>query len=502
MMFENMEYVLGYVYEQMVGRNVVLLFAISLCATYGLWKRRRADLPPGPWGLPYFGMVPYFFLVEWLFGLQRREILENFGAKYGKIFSFTAFGRLVVVLNDGQTIKEVYQLQELNDRPKLKINNQSLGQGVAFANGDCWKEQRRFTIKTLDRLDAGKAIHEEKLSEEAIALLGAIEALDGKAFDPKHHMMICVSNIITSMLYSRRHEYNDAEYRDYLDMIEDITYLMGTAGAMPTTPILKHLPQGKRLRDNIIAERLYMKRIVRERQASHDPLGDPRDFTDAYLSEIPNEELTHLSHGNLTHTLIQIFSAGTANISTTLRWALLYMIANPDVQARVQEELDRVVGQDRMPKLSDEASLPYTQATLLELQRMSTVAPFGLAHMSSADAKYRGYTIPAHTVVIPNMWAIHYNPKMWEEPFKFNPGRFLDEQDKVKGAERVVSFSAGNRVCIGRHLSRMEMYTFLTHLLHKFSFRKADSSPPLSFKGSGGFARVPDQYFLHAVKRF
>ncbi len=209
--------------------------------------------------------------------------------------------------------------------------------GVAFASGDCWKEQRRFTIKTLECLGAGKPTHEEKLSKEAKVMLDEIAAQDGKAFDPKYYMMICVSNIISSLLYSKRHDYNDAEYRSFLDMIAEITHLMGTAGAMPTTPILKHLklPQGKRLGDMVVSEMRYMKRIMRERQTSHDPSGDPRDFTDAYLTEIPNEALIHLCCGNLPHTLIHVFSAGTENISTTLRWALLYMIAYPDVQARV-----------------------------------------------------------------------------------------------------------------------------------------------------------------------
>ena len=222
---------------------------------------------------------------------------------------------------------------------------------------------------------------------------------------------------------------------------------MGTAGAMHSAPILNHfkLPSKLRLGKMVVTELKYMKRIIKEYQTGLDP-DNPRDFTDAYLNEIQNSNQSHICDGNLPDTLIHLFSAGTENISTTLRWALLYMIANPDIQAKVQEEMDRVVGRDRMPQLSDEASLPYTGATLLELQRMSSVAPLGVAHMSTNDVNIQGYTIPARTTVIPNTWAIHYNPKVWKEPAKFNPERFLDKQRKVTGGEGIVSFSAGKQI--------------------------------------------------------
>ncbi|XP_022085314.1 cytochrome P450 2J5-like [Acanthaster planci] len=501
-----MESTLQYIFEQMLNRNVAVLLAMSLFVAYSMWKS-KVNLPPGPWGLPYFGLVPYFILMDLIYGLQRHEALARVAVKYGKVFSFKAFGRVVIVLNDAEAIKEAYQRKEMNDRPRMNIKNHSLGKGVAFASGDCWREQRSFTIRTLETLGAGRPIHEEKIAQEVKAVLDEIAAFGGKAFDPKYPMMICVSNIISSLLFSIRHEYDDKEYKDFLDMIAEITHLMGTSGAINSAPLIKHLPLASKnkLAKFGTTELRYMIGIVKEHRKNLDP-ENPKDFTDAYLSEVlarkeSGNTKSQISYENLPHTLIHLYSAGTENVSTTLRWALLYMIAYPEIQARVQAELDRVVGPDRMPQLSDEAGLPYTQATLLELQRVATVAPLGAAHMSTDEFSLYGYTIPAKTAVIPNTWAIHYNPKVWKEPAKFNPERFLSESGSVIGGDGIVSFSAGNRICIGRHLARMEMYLLFSHLLHRFSFRKADISPPLCFRGQGSFARVPDHFLLQATER-
>ena len=103
-----MESTTGNALELIVSRNVLVFLVVLLCVTYVVWDR-RGKLPPGPWGLPYVGVVPYFVLMECVFGLQRHEILARFAPRYGKVFSFVAFGRVVVVLNDAEAIKEAYQ---------------------------------------------------------------------------------------------------------------------------------------------------------------------------------------------------------------------------------------------------------------------------------------------------------------------------------------------------------------------------------------------------------
>ena len=81
--------------------------------------------------------------------------------------------------------------------------------------------------------------------------------------------------------------------------------------------------------------------------------------------------------------------------SSTLSWATLYMMRHPDVQAKVREEIYQAIGKDRQPSLADKQKMPYTEATILEIQRMGNIAPFGLPHSSFHEGiTLRGKIIP------------------------------------------------------------------------------------------------------------
>ncbi|XP_003723543.2 cytochrome P450 2U1 [Strongylocentrotus purpuratus] len=108
----------------------------------------------------------------------------------------------------------------------------------------------------------------------------------------------------------------------------------------------------------------------------------------------------------------------------------MYMILHQDVQEKIHKELDDVVGRNRLPSLTDRPNLPYTEATLLEIQRFATITPLGVPHAPVQDTVLNGYDIPKGTVVLPNLWAIHHEPDLWKNPDEFNPARFLNPDTK------------------------------------------------------------------------
>ncbi|XP_038061586.1 cytochrome P450 2U1-like [Patiria miniata] len=494
---------LRYIHDNLGISYSLILCLVILLALRVIFKARY--LPPGPWGFPWLGMVPYFLLVGRFGGVQRHEALARLAARYGKVFSFTAFGKVIIVLSDPQAVRELFSRQELNDRPEIHIENIPTGTGVALANGERWKQQRVFTIRILEKYGVGKPAFEENIASEARALLRELEKLNGEVFNPKHHLMLCVSNIITDILFSTKHEYDDADYKNYLDMVAEITHLMGTSGATHSLPLINLIPLPSRIRLSQILGSEFddMHKIIKKHRDRLDR-GNLRNFLDEYLNEVVSRREqgspSEVNDANLPETLVQLYSAGTENTATTMRWALLFMIGKLDVQAQVQAELDRVVGRERLPTLSDEPLLPYTRATLLEIQRLGSVTPLGVAHFSASDVPYRSWTIPAQSTVIPNTWAIHNDPDIWKNPGVFKPGRFLDEKNQIVNDDLIMSFSAGNRICPGRHLAKMEIFILFTHLMHRFQFRKVGSSP-LSFRGHGSFARVPDEFELQISLR-
>ncbi|XP_072043211.1 cytochrome P450 2U1-like [Amphiura filiformis] len=176
-------------------------------------------------------------------------------------------------------------------------------------------------------------------------------------------------------------------------------------------------------------------------------------------------------------------------------------MAFPKIQDRIHQELDAVVGRNRLPRLADEKDLPYTCATLLEAQRMGSVVAFGSPHVCGEDTTLGPYAIPKGTVVVANLWAIHYDPDLWPNPDEFNPERFLDEDGVLQKNEELIPFSTGLRMCPGEHLAKMELYIFFTHLLHQFTIKKPANTPPLSLKGLNYFAHRPGPFLAEFVTR-
>jgi cytochrome P450 len=107
------------------------------------------------------------------------------------------------------------------------------------------------------------------------------------------------------------------------------------------------------------------------------------------------------------------------------------MVNHPEQQRIAQEELDRVVGRDRMPGFEDSADLPYINALVKEVQRWRPVIAGGLAHATTKDDVYLGYFIPKGTTVIPNAWAIHMDPNLYPQPEQFRPERFLKDGNVI-----------------------------------------------------------------------
>ena len=93
-------------------------------------------------------------------------------------------------------------------------------------------------------------------------------------------------------------------------------------------------------------------------------------------------------------SLFNLEKAGYETLSTFLRWCMVYMILHPEIQQKVQAEIDRVIGRARLPSVADKSKMPYTDAVTIEIHRRSAFVPFGIAHCSTEDADFEGYTIP------------------------------------------------------------------------------------------------------------
>ncbi|KAL0569588.1 hypothetical protein V5O48_012376 [Marasmius crinis-equi] len=171
-----------------------------------------------------------------------------------------------------------------------------------------------------------------------------------------------------------------------------------------------------------------------------------------------------------------MYLAGTDTTVCAVHIFILAMVCYPEAQRLAKEELDRVVGKDRLPELRDREKLPYITAILYETMRWQPVNPVGLAHLVTEEDEYKGYRIPKDSIVLGNIWAIFRDPEIYgPEPEKFNPGRFLNADGQLNPdiPEPTVFWGTGRRICPGRHFAMLNMYLVVAGMLHCFDIEKA-----------------------------
>ncbi|XP_068416258.1 cytochrome P450 2D6 isoform X2 [Eschrichtius robustus] len=432
----------------------VFLLLVDQMHRHSRWAARY---PPGPMPLPGLGN---------LLQVNSQDPLLSFSQlrrRFGDVFSLQQVWTPVVVLNGLAAVREalVYRSQDTSDRPSATVY-EHLGYGPRS---------------------------------------------EGRPFSPNALLNKAVSNVIASLTFGSRFEYNDLRILKLLDILEDgLKEEVGfVRQVLEAIPVLLRIPG---LAAKVFpAQRAFMALIdelVTEHRMTRDRAQPPRDLTDAFLDEVEkakgNPE-SSFNDENLRLVVSDLFSAGMITTSTTLAWALLLMILHPDVQRRVQQEIDEVIGQVRPPEMADQALMPFTMAVVHEVQRFGDIIPLGLPHMTSRDIEVQGFLIPKGTTLITNLSSVLKDETIWKKPFHFHPEHFLDAQGRFVKQEAFIPFSAGRRSCLGEPLARMELFLFFTSLLQHFSFSVPAGQPRPSGHGVFAFLMTPSPYQLCALPR-
>ncbi len=203
-----------------------------------------------------------------------------------------------------------------------------------------------------------------------------------------------------------------------------------------------------------------------------------RDFTDVYIQKRRENKDQTLSsfHGangkvNQNNVVVDLILGGSETTSNTLSWSILFMIMHPDIQKKVQEELDNVTGRSRLPTWEDRVSTPYTEAVLFEVQRHADILPNAVPHEAITDTKIGPYKIPKGTQVTALLSAVLSDPQYFPDPQKFDPDRFY-KNGKFAPHPKMIPFCLGRRRCLGESLAKLELYDFFTGLLHRYTISK------------------------------
>ncbi|KAK3908428.1 putative cytochrome P450 304a1 [Frankliniella fusca] len=481
---------------------LLALFVVALVACLVRYARSRPpDFPPGPLRLPVWGNLWQLLLRNNKYPMKAMAALaKEYG---GPLLGLYLGDYPMLVANDLETVRDMFSHPAFQGRPDSfsgRVRASGRLHGIFFTDGPYWEEQRRFSLRHMRdygfgrRFERLEAVVLEEVQGVVNVLRGCItphdadvaRAAGADGVRSAHFpdvLAAAAMNMGLAVLTGTRlpaDQYPAA--RVVARHVQDFQR-SGNAGgrAIDVTPWLRFVAPGasgyatwKSGNDGLLE---FIKEHVQDHKESFDA-EVIRGFCDKYLSEMKQRIGEDSSFSEMQMVLIlmdYLFPTATA-VPSAITFAVIFMMHHPDLADRAHEEIKNVVGLDRLPDLNDRANLPYTEAFLRETLRL-TGTPLAVTHRATEDSYFRGYYIPKNTFIVPNTWAAHRDPKVFEKPDEFRPERFLQQNGQLKKKDPTLSFGLGKRLCAGETFARQNLFMFLAALLQNFRFRMPEGVP-------------------------
>ncbi|KAG9289560.1 hypothetical protein G9A89_002333 [Geosiphon pyriformis] len=451
---------------------------------------------PGPPPLPIIGNV------HQLKPMIHKQF-SDWARRYGPIFQVRVGNKVWVILNDHESIKDLFKTRGMIYSSRFKSHlisdvwsNNS--KSLAFAPYGNWWNTMHSVFVLLSREENIDNLYQPIINHEARQFLRGIyqQAKNKIAIDPSDEIEILLFKIMLTIVYGKTSGL-DSLKTQYQRIVNDVYDSLTTANLPDIFPWLRYLPMMTRLEKKI--SKLHCDRVnldvklLREVKSRMQKNGDISETCvasqilknvkiDPYLTTSPYSHIfTKDKDGKYTFDEYDVYSlcanfiiGGTQSTLQSLRWFFAILATYPDVQQRVQDELDKVVGRGKLFTLKHEPHLHYLKATIKEAFRYRPTNLMGCApHQVDRDDTYRGYHIPAKSVIVSNSYPIITSPLLFENPSKFKPERYLDRDGHLKPFDEIREswiFGRGRRSCPGIDLANKNILTPLGYTLALFNF--------------------------------
>ncbi|KAG8363230.1 hypothetical protein BUALT_Bualt19G0000500 [Buddleja alternifolia] len=452
---------------------------------------------PGPNGFPIIGSM------NLMSGLAHHKIAAMAeSCRALRLMAFSLGETRAVVTCNPDVAKEILNSSTFADRPeKESAYNLMFNRSIGFAPyGVYWTTLRKIAEAHLFCPKQIKASEHQRLeiANQMVALIFAAYKSNKRR---DHHIPVrdvlkfaSLNNMMRSV-FGRKYELDSVNYSELKDLVEKGYQLLGEVYWSDHFSFLADFDMQKiRSRCSSLVPRVnrFVGRIIGEHKADEEPPAagelNRDDFVDVLLSLQGDDRLSDSDMiAVLWFILMQeMIFRGTDTVAVVIEWILARLVLHPDVQSKVHDELDKVVGRSRAVAESDLTELAYLTAVVKEVLRLHPPGPLlAWSRLSIRDSTVNGYHVPAGTTAMVNMWAIMRDPEVWPEPFDFKPGRFLNQganmDFSVLGSDlRLAPFGSGRRSCPGKTLGMTTVNFWVASLLHEFQFVGGTKSVDLS----------------------
>ena len=492
--------------------GTALVFVVVFLSVY-LINRKPKGIPPGsPLTLPFIGDLPL---------LIGGDILNTFAKlrkRYGDIFSFYIGRKLFIVINGYKLIHKsaVKRGWTFSGRPREDFSWETGSEhgGIFMSSGLLWQRQRKFIHNSLEQFGFGKTSFESKILTEVRSFIEYLRSTNGQPCDFKEAVRTSMANVVFSIVCGKRHEYTDSVFRKILRNIHYATRVFLAYTMISNCfPFFSHayawIPFDifhlKKLKAKTDGFRNYVKELYEEHMGHFKC--EINDLMDSYIKEEKNTQnkgtRAEFSFDQMFRVMDDLLGAGTEAGSTAVQWAVIYLLNYPEVKQRLQTDINKVVPDARLPSLDDKAKLPYVEAFIMELLRITNIGPLSLPHavLGDADVVFDGYRIPKDCSILFNFQSVHLDPNNFKDPLAFKPERFLDSLGKVIIPKEFMPFGAGRRLCLGEPVAKMEIFLFLAAMIKEFDFLPEETAKIPSTRPVIGITQAPVSYKVRVVKR-
>ncbi|KAF5372144.1 hypothetical protein D9758_005118 [Tetrapyrgos nigripes] len=477
--------------------NLLLVGGVlSFTFLYATLRKKRNNslpLPPGPKKLPLIGnLLDFPTNFEW-------ETYARWSKEYDSdIIHLDVAGNSIVVLNTIESSIDLLDKRSsiYSSRPRMVMVKELMGWDWVLgmmAYGDEWRAIRKLFNQEFHQAAAAR-FQPRELKRTHILLQQLLAHPEGFL----DHVRYLVGSSILEVAYGLRSTSSNDPYITTAEGALAALAVAATPGAfmVDAIPILKYVPEwfpgagfqrkarewkqlALAMRDKPFEE--ATKRISEGTIPYPSFLSYSLDKLDPNSPEKDKAEARRL----IQATTATMFAGGTDTTWASISTFFLAMIANPAAQQAAQAELDAFLAPGELPSFRDEKSLPYVNAIVKEVYRWKPVTPLAIPHLNTEEDVYKGYRIPAGSIIMPNVWAILYDESKYPNPHIFDPTRFLlKDTDPNTGADKwsintsvqdpdVAIFGFGRRICPGKYMAHSTVWVAIASILATFDIGKA-----------------------------